>query len=118
LNASCDHPPFRAVIPVILRPTLWQNAPFGALQALPANAIPVTDRSWHTQDEAFLNIAEGIVKVIEDFSPFPPGRQGGPQKRQESFQKKSSLSKTQLPSHTQPVRFVSYPGSDTALGIN
>ena len=30
------------VIPIILRPVHWQGAPFGKLQALPTDAIPVT----------------------------------------------------------------------------
>ena len=51
------------VIPVILRPTRWQNAPFSKLQALPKNAKPVT--KWNDQDEAFLYIAEAIHKVAE-----------------------------------------------------
>lgn len=51
------------VIPVILRPTRWQNAPFSKLQALPKNAKPVT--TWPDQDEAFLYIAEAVQKVAE-----------------------------------------------------
>src|SRR5579871_1749662 len=50
------------VIPIILRPTAWEKAPFGKLQALPKNALPVT--SWHDRDEAFINIVEGIRKVV------------------------------------------------------
>lgn len=52
------------VIPIILRPTTWEKAPFGKLQALPKDAIPVT--SWHDRDEAFINIVEGIRKVAVD----------------------------------------------------
>jgi TIR domain/NB-ARC domain len=55
------------VIPIILRPTLWQGTPFGRLQALPTDAIPIISRKWHNQDEAFFNTAAGIKKVIEDF---------------------------------------------------
>jgi hypothetical protein len=54
------------VIPIILRSTLWQDAPFGKLQALPADAVPVTSRKWHTQEEAFYNIAEGIRIIVEE----------------------------------------------------
>lgn len=54
------------VIPVILRPTLWQGAPFGKLQALPPDAIPVVNRKWRSQDEAFFTIAKGIKKVVEE----------------------------------------------------
>ena len=54
------------VIPVILRHVNWQGAPIGKLQALPTDAKPVTGSSWHNQDEAFFNIAEGIRKVVEE----------------------------------------------------
>ncbi len=45
------------VIPVILRPVIWQGAPFGKLQALPTDVKPVISSSWHSMDEAFLNVA-------------------------------------------------------------
>jgi Clp amino terminal domain, pathogenicity island component/TIR domain len=54
------------VIPIILRPILWHRAPFGKLQVLPTNAEPVTSRIWHTPDDAFLNVTEGIEKKIEE----------------------------------------------------
>ncbi|HEY1352190.1 MAG TPA: toll/interleukin-1 receptor domain-containing protein [Ktedonobacteraceae bacterium] len=56
------------VIPIILRPCNWQSAPFGKLLVLPENGKPVTDRSWHTLDDAFFHIAQGIKKVIEDIT--------------------------------------------------
>jgi hypothetical protein len=56
------------VIPIILRHCDWHSAPFGKLQALPDNGKPVTDRSWHTLDEAFFQITQGIRKVVEQFS--------------------------------------------------
>src|SRR5215469_1782194 len=48
------------VIPIILRPVDWKDAPFSNLQALPTNARPVTGRGWRNRDEAFANIAQGI----------------------------------------------------------
>jgi serine/threonine protein phosphatase PrpC len=51
------------VIPIIMRRTyLWENAPFGPIQALPADAKPVIQ--WGDRDEAFWNIAEGVHKAI------------------------------------------------------
>jgi hypothetical protein len=50
------------VIPVILRPVLWENAPFSTLQALPKDAKPVTN--WLNRDEAFKNIAQGIETEV------------------------------------------------------
>ncbi|MCW5314332.1 TIR domain-containing protein [Nostoc sp. KVJ3] len=54
------------VVPIILKPSDWTGAPFGKLQALPKNAKPVT--TWQDQDEAFLNIAQGIRRVIEEIA--------------------------------------------------
>lgn len=49
------------VIPIILRPCDWTNAPFSKLQALPSGAEPIT--KWPDRDEAFLNVATGIRKA-------------------------------------------------------
>jgi hypothetical protein len=52
------------VIPIILRPTDYMSAPFAKLQVLPKDGLPVT--LWRDTDEAFLDIARGIRKVVED----------------------------------------------------
>ena len=52
------------VIPIILRPVDWESAPFGRLQALPKDAKPVA--TWSNVDQALLNTAEGIRRVIKD----------------------------------------------------
>jgi hypothetical protein len=54
------------VIPIILRPTHWQETPFGMLQALPKDGIPVTDNRWNSRDDAFYNVTEGIKRVVEE----------------------------------------------------
>jgi len=55
------------VIPILLRPTAgWRHTPFGELQALPRNRIPVT--SWASHDQAFAEVAEGIQEVVESIS--------------------------------------------------
>ena len=54
------------VIPIILKPADWNDAPFSKLQALPKNAKPIT--TWQDQDEAFLNVAQGIRRVVEDIA--------------------------------------------------
>jgi uncharacterized protein YegL len=51
------------VIPVILRPVYWQGV-LGNLQALPKDALPVTDPEWHNLDRAFYNITEGIRATV------------------------------------------------------
>src|ERR1700730_7196255 len=52
------------VIPIILRPTYWKGTPFARLQVLPVDGKPVT--SWRNHDKAFLEIAKGIRKAVEE----------------------------------------------------
>src|SRR5205085_8494618 len=49
------------VIPIILRPVDWQNAPFGKLLALPKDGKPIN--TWTNLDKALLEVAQGIRKV-------------------------------------------------------
>lgn len=57
------------VIPIILRPTDWHTAPFGRLKALPKDGKPVT--TWSNRDEAFLDVAKGIRRVVEELTKNP-----------------------------------------------
>lgn len=50
------------VVPILLRPVLFEGAPFAKFQMLPTNAKPVT--KWENRDEAFENIAKGIRRLI------------------------------------------------------
>ena len=59
------------VIPVIVRHIDWQGV-LGTLQALPKDATPISDRYWHTLDEAFFNVVKGIRKVVEELTASPP----------------------------------------------
>ncbi len=52
------------VIPVILRPCMWNQAPFAKLQLLPKDARAVS--LWTNRDEALLNVAEGVRQVAEE----------------------------------------------------
>ncbi len=54
------------VIPIVVRPTDWKDAPFAHLQVLPTNAKAIS--SWSNQDEAFVDIVMGIRKAIDDLS--------------------------------------------------
>ncbi len=54
------------VIPIILRRTHWQEAPFGRLQALPKDARPVISKLWDSEDEPFYDIVGGIRRAIEN----------------------------------------------------
>lgn len=51
------------VIPIIVRPCDWQGTPFSKLQVVPRDAKPIT--KWNDQDEAFLNVVQGIRRAVE-----------------------------------------------------
>ena len=55
------------VIPIILRPTDWEKAPFAALQALPTQGKPVS--KWRDHDEAFQDVVKGLRAAIKDLAP-------------------------------------------------
>lgn len=50
------------VIPVVLRACDWTVTPFGELQALPRDGIPITQ--WPDRDQASLDVARGIMDSI------------------------------------------------------
>ncbi len=50
------------VIPVVLRACDWNVTPFGELQGLPEDGIPITQ--WPDRDQASLDIARGIMDSI------------------------------------------------------
>jgi nucleoside phosphorylase len=52
------------VIPIILRPTLWQTAPFGQFLALPPDGKPVT--SWPDTTKVWADIAQALRFVCKD----------------------------------------------------
>jgi internalin A len=49
------------VIPVMLRPCDWRNAPFGSLQGLPKDMKPIT--KWRDRDTAWADVASGIRRI-------------------------------------------------------
>jgi len=55
------------VIPVVLRPCVWAGAEFGKFQALPSEGRPITSRDWESQDEALMNVAEGLRLVLDEY---------------------------------------------------
>ncbi|MFL5587150.1 MAG: tetratricopeptide repeat protein, partial [Ktedonobacteraceae bacterium] len=48
----------------ILRPCDWKDALFSKLQVIPTDAKPIT--KWQNQDDAFLDVAEGIRKAVKE----------------------------------------------------
>ncbi len=53
------------VMPVILRPCLWESQPFARLQVLPKDGEPVTD--WTDPGRALLEAARGIERVANEW---------------------------------------------------
>lgn len=51
-------------IPILLRPTYWEDAPFSSLQLLPTDAKPIT--LWQNRDEAFRDVVIEISHTIID----------------------------------------------------
>ena len=49
------------VIPIILRPCPWQEAPFSSLQALPEDGKPITQ--WPDRDAVCLEVAKAIMQI-------------------------------------------------------
>src|SRR6266571_5435450 len=54
------------VIPILLRPTDWQGAPFDKLKILPTDAKAVT--KWRRRDDAFADIVQGIRASIHELT--------------------------------------------------
>jgi hypothetical protein len=50
------------ILPILLRPVDWQDAPFAKLQMLPTGAKPIT--SWSDPEEAFEDVAKQIRAVV------------------------------------------------------
>jgi hypothetical protein len=50
------------VVPIILRPSDWQNSPLSSLQALPSQGRPVS--SWSNRDQAWLDVVQGLRRLI------------------------------------------------------
>lgn len=51
------------IVPIILRPCLWQESEFGQFQVLPKDAKPLA--MWKDIDEGLLDITKGIIKIIK-----------------------------------------------------
>ena len=50
------------VLPILLRPVDWQDAPFAKLQLLPTGAKPIT--RWPDPEEALEDVAKQIRAVV------------------------------------------------------
>lgn len=50
------------VVPIILRPCDWHDAPFGVIQGLPKDAKPI--KEYSDIDAAFLEVVKGLKKIL------------------------------------------------------
>ena len=71
------------VIPIILRPVDWIRTPIGKLLALPRDGKPVT--SWSKRDEAFLDVATGVRRAVEEMRSLTPLQVRRPSKVSDAF---------------------------------
>lgn len=54
------------VIPIIIRPADWEEAPFSKLQVLPTKGVPVVD--WPGgRDNGFRNVNQGIRRAVDEW---------------------------------------------------
>jgi hypothetical protein len=53
------------VVPIIIRECDWKIPDLKKFKALPQDGKPVISKYWHTQDEAFANVATGLRGLLE-----------------------------------------------------
>src|SRR6185312_10961561 len=57
------------VVPILLRPVVWEDAPFKHLDVLPTNKNPIT--RWSNQEQAFKEVAESIRRLVNGLLELP-----------------------------------------------
>jgi hypothetical protein len=57
------------VVPILLRPCLWNRSRFSELQIIPRDARAIT--SWASQDEALADVADEIARIVSEPPPAP-----------------------------------------------
>jgi hypothetical protein len=74
------------VVPILLRPCLWEQSPFSELQIIPREARAIKSSLWASEDEAFTNVANEIAKLVDVSPPSPvvPAEQSREAQRFES----------------------------------
>jgi hypothetical protein len=55
------------VVPILLRPCLWQQSPFSELQIIPRDAKAITSSA--SEDDAFTDVAKEIAGLVSERSP-------------------------------------------------
>ena len=57
------------VVPILLRPCLWEESRFSELQIVPRDAKPITD--WISVDHALKDVASEIRNLVSEPPPMP-----------------------------------------------
>ncbi len=57
------------VIPIVVRPVNWKDAPFAHLQPLPTDAKAIS--TWKNEDEALVDVVAGLRRALDDLSFSP-----------------------------------------------
>src|SRR5579885_849540 len=52
------------VIPILVRPTYWENTPLSKFEMLPSDALAVT--LWSQPDAAWVNVIKNILPIIQE----------------------------------------------------
>jgi hypothetical protein len=55
------------VVPILIRPTYWEGAPFGKLQPLPTNSKPISE--WLNLDRALSDVIQGLREIVTTLLP-------------------------------------------------
>jgi TIR domain/HEAT repeats len=55
------------VVPILLRPCMWDESRFSQLQIIPRGATPIT--SWANRDEALSEVAKEIRDIVKETPP-------------------------------------------------
>ena len=59
------------VAPVIIRDCKWNTSPFGKIQALPKDGIPI--KNWSNRDKAWKNVVDGLYERIKSMDIYRIG---------------------------------------------
>src|SRR5690348_5753018 len=80
------------VVPILLRPTYWEEAPFSSIQLVPTDAVPIT--RWPDRDEAFNNVVTEISRTIKDLLILPKTKEDTTKEISHTFKDLPVSSKT------------------------
>jgi len=63
IEVRCKNREYK-LVPIIVDYCLWEELDFAKYNALPAKGIPVTDKYWTNENQAWLEVVKGIKQII------------------------------------------------------